>query len=300
MKRHVCMVNKRTCTMKFKERANRESAHVADEENVNFNSESNRETNEEVEENALLSSNETVLMQTAQTKIKYPFGMKEKEVRILFDSGAQRTYISEHLAKSPGLQRGKEEEIRLVTFGCDKTKVIKTVPTRFIMKLNCGEEIRLSANIVPNITGTIQRRSVSLLDKKRFEELSKNLVLADNIPKERESDKVDLLIGNDYYLDSVTGDKIEVQPALYRLSSKLGWILTGRTHEVEGHSNDINIIVMTHRKKYISKKEVFTKVDDELIRKPNLEDFSNLESIRIIYKVDISDDQITMNSFEET
>ena len=50
-------------------------------------------------ENGLISSSEMVLMQTAKTDIKNPQSDIKQETRILFDSGSQRTYITESLAK---------------------------------------------------------------------------------------------------------------------------------------------------------------------------------------------------------
>ena len=57
--------------------------------------------------------------------------------------------------------------------------------------------------------------------------------MADSIPSQTESSTVELLIGSDYYLDIILSQKIEVQPGLYLLASKLGWKLTGRTSEAE-------------------------------------------------------------------
>ena len=46
--------------------------------------------------------------------------------------------------------------------------------------------------------------------------------LADGIPTERETTSVELLIGNDYYLDIILLQKVGVQSGLYMLGSKLG------------------------------------------------------------------------------
>ena len=48
----------------------------------------------------------------------------------------------------------------------------------------------------------------------------------------KETSSVELLIGNDYYLDIILPQKVEVQSELYMLGSKLGWILSGRTSEI--------------------------------------------------------------------
>ena len=140
-----------------------------------------------------------------------------------------------------------------------------------------GDDMEISANIVPNITGTIQRKPVRIEKINDFVSLTENLNLADTVPTVTELGTIDLLIGNDYYLDIITRHKIEVQKGLYLLSSKLGWILSGRTHEIGDNDTDMNMLILTYGAN-ISKTEVFTTVDDSLPTKPNLEDFSKCKN----------------------
>ncbi|KAH3738085.1 hypothetical protein DPMN_044698 [Dreissena polymorpha] len=65
-------------------------------------------------------------MQTAKSKILNPRNKKVKDVRILLDSGSQRTYLTENKAKELGLSYEGEQEIKVVTFGSAKSKVLKT------------------------------------------------------------------------------------------------------------------------------------------------------------------------------
>ncbi|XP_045158803.2 uncharacterized protein LOC123524573 [Mercenaria mercenaria] len=58
-------------------------------------------------ESALLSSNEIVMMQTSRTEIWDIEGLNKENVRILLDSGSQRTYITERLATSLNLKEDK-------------------------------------------------------------------------------------------------------------------------------------------------------------------------------------------------
>ena len=93
------------------------------------------------EESVLISSGEMVLMQTAKAEIKNPLSTKNNVVRILLDSGSQRTYITEKLAEQLQLSKDKEEEINLVTFGNDKPKTIKTIQTKISLKLKIGQDL---------------------------------------------------------------------------------------------------------------------------------------------------------------
>lgn len=121
--------------------------------------------------------------------------------------------------------------------------------------------------------------------------LTQNLSLADVLPTQKEVGTIELLIGNDYYLDT----KIQVQPGLYLLSSKLGWTLTGRTSEVRNEQEDMNMFIITHGNS-IAKSEVF----QVLPTKPDLKDFWTIEAVGIKDNPKQRDDQRAMAMFKET
>jgi hypothetical protein len=66
-------------------------------------------------------SGDTVLMQTAKTVVHNPSKLKTEEIRLLLDSGSQRTYIIEALARKLNLKFEAVEQVSVVTFGSDKT-----------------------------------------------------------------------------------------------------------------------------------------------------------------------------------
>ena len=152
--------------------------------------------------------------------------------------------MTESLAEKLKLTRESEEEIKLVAFGSDKPKTVKTIQTKLSIKLNNGQYLDISANIVPVISGTVQRKASKFHSSENLDHLVRSLDTADSIPSETESSTVELLIGNDYYLDIILSQKIEVQPGLYLLASKLGWILTGRTSEVKSELNQTNMLIL--------------------------------------------------------
>ena len=147
-------------------------------------------------------------MQTTTTEIRDTNNSHSTQTRLLLDSGSQRTYISETLAKKLNLKGENEQEIKLATFGSDKTKLIKTKHTRMNIKLQNGEYLDITVNIVPVIRSSVQRRSVKLQSQDEFRHIVSSLRLADTIPTENESSTVDVLIGNDYYLDIILSQKI--------------------------------------------------------------------------------------------
>ena len=61
-------------------------------------------------------------MQTAKDDVQNPVNDLRQDARILLNSGSQRTYITESLAKRLILKLGDKDEFMLVTFGSEKPK----------------------------------------------------------------------------------------------------------------------------------------------------------------------------------
>ena len=172
----------------------------------------------ENQESVLVSSGETVLMQTASKEVKNTGDFHGEHIRILLDSGSQRTYVTEQLADRLGLARVDEQEIKLVTFGCKHPKTIKTTTTKLDIILKSGKYLTISAHIVPVISSNIYRKPVTFRSKENLRHLVESLDMADTISLESESSSVELLLGNDYYLDIILSHKIELQPGFFLLS----------------------------------------------------------------------------------
>ena len=97
----------------------------------------------------------------------------------MFDSGSQRTYISQSLASKLKLKGDKEEELKLVTFGSEKPKIVKTSSTNLSIKLNNGKNFNLVANIVPVISGCVHRKSLAASTMEHLKHFVKEVELAD-------------------------------------------------------------------------------------------------------------------------
>ena len=147
--------------------------------------------------------------------------------------------------------------------------------------------------MVPQIAGSIQRRPVNLKSIKNWGYLWTEISLAGDFPNVRETSSVDLLIGNNYYLDIILPQKIEMQKGLYMLGLKLGWMLA-----VE-NTAEPNMLILTYGTDINRETTLMTYADYSLPLKPSLEDFWRLESIRIQESPTESDDTKTMNSYEK-
>jgi hypothetical protein len=164
--------------------------------------------------------------------------------------------------------------------------------------------LNIDVNIVPVISGDIQRRSFDCSTVGNFKHIWKSLDLADldladSSSTQKESTSIDLLIGNDYYLDLILAHKVEVAPGLYLLSSKLGWIISGRAPCSEEKFSDPSMLTLTYRSSLLP-ISALQSIDKVMETKTELEDFWNIEAIGIKDIVGQSDDELAMKQFKDT
>ncbi|CAC5415552.1 unnamed protein product [Mytilus coruscus] len=113
-----------------------------------------------------------------------------------------------------------------------------------------------------DLTQFKERRKLDSVSMTKFKKYVKDVYLADDLPFGNESSEIDLLIGNDYYLDLILARRLEVQPGLYFLASKLGWMVTGRVKNTDDQAIETGLLIMSHtngnelqEQKSISKKD---------------------------------------------
>ena len=93
---------------------------------------------------------------------------------------------------------------------------------------------------------------------------------------------------------------MEVQPGLYLLESKLGWILSGRTSEYAVKKQESSMLVLTYGTDIERETNLFTSIDKSLPVKANIEDFWNLETIGINDSPVDPQDSEALKAFHET
>lgn len=109
------------------------------------------------QDNYLLASDEQVLMQTATTEVEDLNKTNKQTVSILLDTGSHRTYITEELAKILQLKVNGSETLIVYTFSSTKPRKLQTHVTELRLLTKDGSSLHLRVNVVPKITGTLQR-----------------------------------------------------------------------------------------------------------------------------------------------
>ena len=114
----------------------------------------------EMKETNLVATEERVIMQTAMIDLengKDEENGTKQNVRVLLDSGSQRTYISKGITDKLKLTPIDKIFLTIYTFGTTKPKCILTPVVEVTMILKSGFTTRIKTNVVPNVTGTIER-----------------------------------------------------------------------------------------------------------------------------------------------
>ena len=104
--------------------------------------------------------------------------------------------------------------------------------TCFNIKQVDGTNKRINARICKDITGKFMKHKISI---ERYKSIWKDLKLADELPDEDKTIRIDVLIGNDYYGSFITGKVIKADK-LVAMESKFGWLLSGPIQPNESNS----------------------------------------------------------------
>ena len=217
-----------------------------------------------------------VLMQTATAVVKNPQNDPSVSVHLILDSGSQRPYITENLAKGLKLTLNQTEKLSVVTFGSDKPKKIECRLSELHLFLKDGSIMSLRVTVVPNITGKINRTSLKTEDivfhNKEFTKRQTSRLTA--MPNRIINNEV--LIGNDYYFELLQPRKIDLGEGLFLFHFKLGWILGGQVHNTTEEVSESGLLVTTVGlvpREIKMNTHMLTFIDHSLESNPNLEHF---------------------------
>ena len=221
------------------------------------------------------------LLQTALATLQ--IGSQELPVRILLDTGSQRSYIRKEIAESLDL-RGPTEVLTISTLGGKTTQYKKMQRVKCsIRKLDSNYEdacIEIEALAIDKICAPLQPVH---LDPSKYHHL-KGLTFADSY--QRDTEQVDILIGADFYYSIIEGSvkRSTNKNAPIAVKSKLGWILCG---QIESQQQGITATM-------------FSKVEEDVSK--TLKSFWELESIGILNEksLPMKDDEIyALKQFKE-
>ena len=174
-------------------------------------------------------------MQSAITKISGT-GKQYRQARLLFDTGSERTIITQDTKGKLELKTTGKELLDVTTFGLFQS-TRKTYDIVSLLLSTEKEDIKIKALV----TIICPPLSVMMKNLKIPPEL-KGLKLADRLQSSENLD-VDIIIGNDYYGQLITGRIIKTEnEAESAMESKFGWLPSGPFQNESNHENDLNTL----------------------------------------------------------
>ena len=201
-----------------------------------------------------------VLLKTAITDVCYKHNINS--AAILFDEGAQRSFITEALANELQLPRQSTEAVSLSAFGGSSEKYQHIDTSTMYVVTKQQQKIPIPVLIVPTIATPIDISHRSEITKLSY---LKGLKLAHPISYAREF-PILLLISADFYWDFIE-DEIIRGNSLTAVKSKLGYLLSGPFNSStpgRGSEHILNVMV--------------SRIQEE----ESLQRFWNLESLGIM------------------
>ena len=209
-----------------------------------------------------------VLLQTAVAIAKNDEGTKSTTIRILFDNGSQRSYITDNLRSKLQLKSLQTEKLNLNTFGESKFRKQRCdVVNLRLQKSEHDDPITISALTFPVICSPLPAKvhtNYAHLD---------GLELADE--PYSSGNTIDLLIGSDFYWDFVTGETKRGEEGPIAVNSALGWLLSGPI------SGTVDRSYNTHTNLIIDCQNSLLQPTDDDILANSLKGFWETESIGI-------------------
>ena len=232
--------------------------------------------------NALCSSRgNAVLLQTARTTVYNPSEPSLRvEVRLLLDSGSQRSYLTERAMKRLRLEPIHRHTLSIATFGAiqEQPKVCPIVSVGVCLR-GCPDA-SLELHVVPTICEPLSYQPIASSVKSYDHLVSLDLADASDGSSRL---PVDILIGCDHYWDLVTGSICRGREGPAAIHTKLGWVLCGPTLSSTSVEHSSACVVSTHTLRVDAQSTESTQLVDQLRSFWELESLGICEEEKTLY-----------------
>ncbi len=216
-----------------------------------------------------------VFLQTATTYACSPNTTSVVPVRVLMDSGSQRSYVTESLKQKLGLVPDKTEVLNLNTFGDDKFRKQRCDQVRLLLQ-GQTKDIEISALCFPKICSPLSMT----LDIERYPHLD-GLVPADQSLLDNSAPNIDILIGSDYYFEVIMGEIRRGDKGPVAVQSEFGWLISGNGQALSTGKNETLTNLTLERPEHPYPADLVMKEDEDELTNA-VRKFWNTESVGII------------------
>ena len=170
-----------------------------------------------------LCSGDSVALQTAIANVN---DKREGSVRVLFDSGSHRSFISAKTVAELGLKKVRRERLGIKAFGSKEAEECERDVVEFDLVPLKGEKkkVKVSCFVVDNIT------SIANIHVEHVKKLYPHLqmIYFSDVSRFEERLNIHVLIGADFQWEFMEGEEIRGGPHQpVAVKTTLGWVLSG-------------------------------------------------------------------------
>ena len=180
-----------------------------------------------------------ILLQTATVSMFNPrCPGSEMDGTVIFDSGSQRSYISQTVVDHLHLKRCGSQVLSIITFGKKAGHQLRCDVVKVGLKKKEQSIQELTLLSVPSICGALKGIPRSELETK-YPQLTE-LDLADQM--DVDGTVPVLLIGMDYYWNFITGETLQCADGPVATRTSLGWVISGPVVTRARESTSTNLV----------------------------------------------------------
>ena len=177
-----------------------------------------------------------------QTALAFAKGnnCRDVKVRVLFDSGSHKTFITRRVADSLFLQPTREESLGIKTFGCANVDEKIREVVRVELGSTEGKKVGIINAYVVDKISEVANEHLELI-KHDYEHL-KGIWFSD-VSRLEETLEIDILLGTDFLHEFQNGQVIRGKPGEpVALKTKFGWVLSGPLRgKISNSSEQVNV-----------------------------------------------------------
>ena len=200
-----------------------------------------------------VQSDSKVALQTALAVVD---DKKERTVRVLFDSGSQKSFVTAKTVQGLRLKAVRKEKVGIRVFGMNDAEYEVREVVRFrVSSVNGGESVEVECYVVPEISSIanahieVAKNDYPYLRQLYFSDVAKN----------QEELECHILIGSNYIWEFQKGETIRGGPnEPVAVRTTLGWVISGplRGGQIDGNEVQVHFVQSTTKqeKDYLDEK----------------------------------------------
>ena len=169
-----------------------------------------------------VTSGSNVALQTALAVID---NKKEGKVRVLFDSGSQKSFVTAKTVSKLGLNYVRKENLGIRVFGSNETDyALREIVNFTISPVSEGESVNVECFVVPEIANIVNEH----VEFAKHDYLHLKKLYFSDVAKNKEELEVDILVGANFIWQFQKGETIRGGPSdPVAIHTTLGWVLSG-------------------------------------------------------------------------